>query len=322
MRTVPHDMTQHSTYRWTSLRAGPLALDGGSMFGLVPKAVWSKLSPPDESNRIRLTHNCLLLRKVDDPAAPPVLIEVGSGDKFDAKMRAIFGLSEYSITDALREAGVDPGSLRDVIVSHLHFDHAGGLARLARNGETADWSTGDLAVKRTFSNARVHVQRREWDDAIANHSVMTRTYLRENLEPVREQLALLDSPPPFPVGHVPHKADAPATPLEQRIREVLPGINAFVVPGHTWGQQAILFTDDRGRTMVFTPDVLPTVHHIGAAYNMAYDVEPYVSMNSRRWFLDEAAKRDWLLVLDHEPDHPLQRVRADGKGWYKLVREE
>src|SRR5207253_8561986 len=112
----------------------------------------------------------------DDPAAAPVLIEVGSGDKFDAKMRAIFGLSEYSIVDSLSEAGVDPESFRDVIVSHLHFDHAGGLTRRARDGEIADWSAGELVVKRTFPNARIHVQQREWDDAIANHSVMTRTY--------------------------------------------------------------------------------------------------------------------------------------------------
>ena len=91
------------------------------------------------------------------------------------------------------------------------------------------------------------------------------------------------------------------------------------MPGHTWGQQAILFTDERGRTVVFTPDVMPTVNHVGAAYSLAYDVEPYTTMITKRWFLAEAAERDWLLILDHEPGNPCMRVRPDGKGWYVLV---
>ena len=103
--------------------------------------------------------------------------------------------------------------------------------------------------------------------------------------------------------------------------EVLPGIFVFLVPGHTWGQQAVLFTDDQGRTVVFTPDVMPTVDHLGAAYSLAYDVEPYITMVTKRWFLAAAAKNDWLLVLDHEVKTPIVRVRPDGKGWYLLVPE-
>ncbi|MCS7033946.1 MAG: MBL fold metallo-hydrolase, partial [Phycisphaerae bacterium] len=99
------------------------------------------------------------------------------------------------------------------------------------------------------------------------------------------------------------------------------GVWVFRVPGHTWGQQAVLFHDDHGRTVVFTPDVMPTVWHVGAAYNLAYDVEPYMSMVSRRWFLNEAASRNWLLVLDHDPATPLVRVQPDGKGWFVLQPE-
>ena len=120
----------------------------------------------------------------------------------------------------------------------------------------------------------------------------------------------------------PGKDEAPPTPLVSRKLEVFPGISVFRVPGHTWGQQAVCFNDDRGRTVVFTPDVLPTINHVGAAYNMAYDVEPYISTNTRRWFLEEAVKGDWLLVLDHEPGNPCCRVKRDGKGWYELVAEE
>ena len=102
---------------------------------------------------------------------------------------------------------------------------------------------------------------------------------------------------------------------------VLPGIDVFLVPGHTWGQQAVRFEDVAGRTVVFTPDVMPSVHHLGAAYSLAYDVEPYTSMITKGWLLEAAAERDWLLVLDHEPAAPLQRVAPDGRGWFELRPE-
>jgi glyoxylase-like metal-dependent hydrolase (beta-lactamase superfamily II) len=206
-----------------------------------------------------------------------------------------------------------------VIVSHLHFDHAGGLTRRLRSGEAPDV----LGAKRTFPNATIHVQRREWEDALANRSVMTCTYLPENLHPIREQLHLVESPPPFPPGHVPTRRDElPPTRVAERPTETLPGISVFSVPGHTWGQQAVMFTDDRGRTVVFSPDIIPTANHVGAAYNMAYDVEPFVSTVTRHWYLKEAAEMDWVLVLDHEPGNPVKRVRADGKGWFELIDGE
>ena len=154
---------------------------------------------------------------------------------------------------------------------------------------------------------------------MANKSVMTRTYLRDNFEPLQAFFRSVDSPLPFPEGYSPGRDELPATSLDERMTQVLPGIFVFRVPGHTWGQQAILFTDERGRTVVFTPDVMPTVNHVGAAYSLAYDVEPYTTMITKRWFLAEAAERDWLLILDHEPGNPCMRVRPDGKGWYVLV---
>jgi glyoxylase-like metal-dependent hydrolase (beta-lactamase superfamily II) len=312
-------------YRWQLLRAGPLLLDGGGMFGIIPKVVWNRTVPCDERNRITLSHNCLLLSRADaDPgASEKILIESGSGDKLDEKFRQIFGLTDRTVESAVIEAGVKPDDVAHAIVSHLHFDHAGGLTRLARDSETPDWaSPAGMRVKLTFPRAAIHAQRREWIDALANTSVMTRTYFKENLEPLRERLHLLDSPPPFPAGVVPRRDELPGSPVSARETEVLPGISVFLVPGHTWGQQAVKFTDDRGRTVVFTPDVMPTVNHVGAAYNLAYDVEPYTSMLTRRWFLSEAAANDWLLVLDHEPGNPLVRVRADGKGWFTLVPQE
>jgi glyoxylase-like metal-dependent hydrolase (beta-lactamase superfamily II) len=294
-------------YDWRLLRAGPLLLDGGGMFGVVPRVVWSKLITPDEQHRIKLAHNCLLLQN----DSHKIVIETGSGNKLDPKMAKIFGIEDYFIHNAVEEAGVRCEDIDHVIVSHLHFDHAGGLTR--RDG---------AGVKLTFLNARVIVQRREWDDANANRAVMTRTYYRENLDPIRERLQLVDSMQPFKPGEAMDRDQLPATSVEQRKTEVLPGLDVFLIPGHTWGQQAIRFADARGRSVVFTADAMPTVHHVGAAYNLAFDVEPYMSTLTRHWLLAAAAKDDWLLVLDHEPGNPLVRVREDGKGWFKLVEDQ
>src|SRR5437773_2821512 len=119
-------MSTTARYRWQLLRAGPLKLDGGGMFGVVPRVLWSKALPPDERNRVTIGHNCLLLRRVDDPADITV-IETGSGDKLDTKMQEIFGLTGRTILDALAEADVQPRDVKRAIVSHLHSDHAGGL---------------------------------------------------------------------------------------------------------------------------------------------------------------------------------------------------
>ena len=303
-------------YDWTLLDAGPIALDGGGMFGVVPRVLWQKSFPPDETNRITLGHNCLLLRPADLPDARPVLIETGSGDKFDAKMRAIFGLGDRTILTALQEQKVGPADVGHVVVTHLHFDHAGGLTRLAADDEEPDWTGDDgLRVMRSFPNARIYVQRREWDDALLNNSVMTKTYLPEHLLPIEPQLKLLETPPPFPAGFVPRRDERPPGTLAGRSEEVLPGLSVFNVPGHTWGQQAVLFTDARGRQVCFVPDVMPTVAHAGPAYSLAFDVEPYTSSITRQWLLAEAAAGDWRLVLDHEPNTPVVTVVRGDKGF-------
>lgn len=317
-----------SVYSWRLLRAGEFRLDGGSMFGLIPRSVWSRHVPTDDRGRITVQHNCLLL----EGGGRLALIEAGTGDKLDAKSKELFAMQDRSVLDALHEADCRPEDIHGVAVTHLHFDHAGGLTRLCRPGETPDW-TGpasgmagarpDHGVKRAFPYARVYAQQREWDDACANRSVMTRTYFADHLEPVREQLSLVDSPRAFAVGVIPDREAMPPMPVALRESALagLAGVSVFLTPGHTWGQQAIKFTDTKGRVVVFTPDVMPTAAHVGATYNLAYDVEPYTSMVTRRWFLAEAALNEWLLVLDHEPGNPVRRVRANDKGWYDLVEE-
>jgi glyoxylase-like metal-dependent hydrolase (beta-lactamase superfamily II) len=318
-------------YRWRLLRAGPLLLDGGSMFGVIPRTIWTRSIRPDDRNRVALQHNCLLLEGIERDASlgrtRRVLIETGTGDKLPPKLRDIFGIGDRSVEPAVTEAGIEPGAIDDVVVSHLHFDHAGGLTRLCRARETPDWiaSPGrgptmeSQAVRLTFPRATVHVQREEWEDALANRAVMTRTYYRDHLEPIAGRVRTWDSPRPFPAGHRAGRNDMPATGVASRLTEVVPGIRVLSVPGHTWGQQGVMFEDETGCTVVFTPDVMPTVHHVGAAYNLGYDVEPYTSMLTRHWLLEEAVRGEWLLVLDHEPGEPRQRVERDGSGWYRLT---
>ncbi len=378
--STPAVSPESPRYAFTPLRAGSFKLDGGSMFGLIPRSVWSRSVPPDDKGRITVAHNCLLLERVDAPAAHStsslhhsvtpslpkrILIEVGTGDKLDPKMREIFDLEKNSsgpnagkprtIVDCLAEhsgGGVTPEQIDAVICSHLHFDHAGALTRLAHPGETPQWPVppnddggGGSAHTRgnclTFPNATIHTQLREWNDAVNNRSVMTKTYYRDHLLPIAEKIRLTDSPRPFPTGYTPDRDEMPRTTIEQResdpfaplfsnlkseISNLTSGISVFLTPGHTWGQQAIKFTEPppphgKGRTIVFTPDVMPTIAHNGAAYSLSYDVEPYTSMISRRWFLTEAARRDWVLHLDHEPGHPLVRVRENAKGWFDLIPE-
>lgn len=337
-------------YRYTLLRAGTFRLDAGSMFGLIPRVVWQRSLPAsmlDDRGRVTLQHNCLLLERLDDPvaasapadAAPSsmreapklLLLEVGTGDKLDDASRDIFALERRSIVDALGEVNCRPQDVSGVVLSHLHFDHAGAITRLALPGESPDWTgaassfgakRADHAVKLTFPNASVVSQRREWDDALANRSVMTRTYFTDHLAPMAaslgERLVLVASPPPFAPGLTPDKGDEPGAAHAQRETEVYPGVFVFQVPGHTWGQQATRFVGPDGRSVVFTPDVMPTAWHVGQAYSLAYDVEPYTSMITRTWFLATAAREGWVLCLDHEPGHPFKTVHANGKGWYEL----
>jgi len=262
-------------YEWKVLRAGAFRLDGGSMFGIVPKALWARMVEPDDANRIPLQTNCLLL----DDGSNRVLIETGYGGKWAPKDRSIFALEDRTVVDALREVGVDAAAIDVVIVTHLHFDHAGGLTHLGSGGEPVP----------SFPNARIVVQKTEWADALANKSTMTKTYLRSHLDPVAEQVRTVEGE-----------------------TEVMPGLTVWPMPGHTWGQQAVRFAT-AGGTVCFPGDVIPTANHAGPAFNMGYDMLPYRNMLSKQALLARAEAEGWTIVLDHEPGAPAVRVTRDGE---------
>jgi glyoxylase-like metal-dependent hydrolase (beta-lactamase superfamily II) len=187
---------------------------------------------------------------------------------------------------ALRTADIEPESIRDVVLSHLHFDHAGGLT----------YQDGGR-LRATFPAARVHAQRVEFEDARANFGVMTATYREENFTPIDA----LD-----------------AWTLHDGEGEIIPDVRARPSPGHTRGHQSLVI-DGGQRTLVYSGDVLPTAAHVGAAYNMGYDLFPLDNRATKQALLRDAAERGWLLALDHEPGEPICTVRADGK-WFALQR--
>ncbi len=273
-----HIMT---TWSWRVLQAGAFKLDGGAMFGVVPKALWNRMVDSDDANRIPMQTNCVLLERKD---GYKVLIEAGYGNKFGAKDRKIFSLESRWIGDALAEIGVEREEINSVVVSHLHFDHAGGLTYI----------DGDETPRPSFPNASIYTQRIEWDDALANKSTMTKTYLVDHLKPIQDQVVFLHGE-----------------------AEIFPGLRVKPVPGHTWGQQAILFDDEIG-TICFPGDVLPTINHVGSAFNMAYDMLPYQNMLTKQALLAEAMQENWRLVLDHEPGQPLVFVGRNEGGRYTL----
>ncbi len=249
------------------------------MFGVVPRAIWSRMAPPDEANRIALQTNCLLL----ESEGHRVLVETGCGAKWSVKLRGMFAIEDRTVCNALQEQNVSPSDISDVIVTHLHFDHAGGLTQFGEDGSPIP----------VFDNATVHVQGREWEDALANRSTMTGTYLRTHLDPIAGCVSLLDGS-----------------------QQILPGIRSLPMPGHTWGQQAVLIETADG-TVCFPGDVMPTRHHVGAPYSMGYDMLPYENMLTKRMLLEQAAELSWTLVLDHDPDQAVHRVHADGD-WFTL----
>jgi glyoxylase-like metal-dependent hydrolase (beta-lactamase superfamily II) len=263
---------------WTlhTVEAGGLWLDGGAMFGSVPKPLWSKTNPPDERNRIHLAMRCALLVG----HGRRVLVDVGLGEKSDAKFRDIFRVEDHPrLEDSLAALGFAPADVTDVVLTHLHFDHAGGST--ARDGERL--------VPR-LPNARWHVQRANWDNAHAPNPRERASYLRENFDPLAEA-GVLDW------------WDGAAKPW--------PGVTMIPAQGHTRGQQLVR-VEGGGRVAYFVADLIPTASHVRIPFVMGYDVAAIETMAEKQALLAQAADEGAWIVIEHDPDVALARPQRDG----------
>ncbi|MBD3167108.1 MBL fold metallo-hydrolase [bacterium] len=267
------------------LEDGAFRLDGGAMFGVVPKVMWQKLAPPDDSNRILLHANCLLVKT----GSETVLIDTGLGGKWDDKTRNMFAVDEpRRLMTELARCDVAKEDVTHVVQSHLHFDHAGGGTYVDTDGK----------LKVQFPHAKYIVQKGEWD--VANHPNLRdrMSYLPENLEPLEEAgvLELVDG-------------DA----------EVLPGIRMRVTGGHTRHHSIIQVTSD-GHTLVFNADLIPTASHLHVPYVMGYDLYPQQTMDFKSHYLPEAHENGYLMIFEHGPSLKAGHLKKDDRGRWKAER--
>jgi glyoxylase-like metal-dependent hydrolase (beta-lactamase superfamily II) len=259
-----------------ALDGGTQRLDGGAMFGVVPKPLWERRIPADERNRIPLAMRCLL---VETPDAL-VLIDNGAGNKESEKFVDIYGIqnagSPTRLEDAIRAAGFAPADVDVVVDTHLHFDHAGGNTLRDEEGR----------IRLAFPRARYVAQRGEFEFAHRDNERIRASYLPHNFDPVMEagRLDLLDG-------------DA----------EIVPGLTYRRTPGHTPHHASVLVRSE-DETACFLADVIPTTAHLPLAWIMGYDVEPLVTLETKRALLAEAAREDWLLVFEHDPVTPWGRL--------------
>ena len=258
---------------------GTFRLDGGAMFGVVPRTLWAREKPPDDENRILMGTNCLLARRGDEL----LLVDTGLGDKGDAKFREIFALEDGAVRlpDSIRQAGYEPEDVTHVVSSHLHFDHSG-------------WNTVEREGRLvpTFPNARYWIERGEAEHARDPNPRDRASYDPRNLEPLFE---------------------AGVVELFDDTAEPMPGVRVVKAAGHNRDMAIVLFGDDgagRGasRRLAFLADLVPTAAHVPVPWVMGYDLYPVTTMDNKARWLARFAEEDWLVVFEHDPEVPLARL--------------
>jgi len=270
-------MPQIGPYTLHTIDCGRFRLDGGAMFGIIPQNLWARRMPPDQSNRIRMCMRCLLLEGNDQL----ILIDTGAGDKYDQRFRDIYALETYPLTESIHQAGFHVDEITDVILTHLHFDHAGGSTQYC----------GDHRVVPTFPNAIYHLQCDHLSEARNPNVREHASFFPENFGPL------------LSTGQL-------ATHSGSKI--LYPGIEVIVVNGHTTAQQLVKIIGEQG-TLLFCADLLPTIHHLRGPWIMAYDVRPLVTITEKFNILNEAYHQNWHLFFEHDPDVEVASVqKTDG----------
>jgi len=270
---------QIGNYKLSVVNTGFFRLDGGAMFGIIPKNLWEKTNPPDDQNRIKLATRNLLLEN----GSRKILVDTGMGDKWDEKAKKIYDIDQKrnSIEIALHELNLKPEDITDVILTHLHFDHTGGSTK----------SEKDKLVP-AFPNAKYFVQKKNYEWAMNPSERDKGSYINENFVPLFEQGVLnLISDESFDNE-----------------------IDFIVVNGHTFGQQLLKISDSKN-TILYCCDLFPTTSHIPLPYVMGYDLQPLITVTEKKKILPVAVEENWKLFFEHDPETVLATVINTDKGF-------
>ena len=245
---------------------GYFRLDGGAMFGVVPKPLWSKIEPADERNRILLSLNPLVIRS----KAGIFLVDAGIGSGWDEKRRDIFGIEQpQTLHSSLEALGISKNDVTGVICTHLHFDHIGGAVEKAEDG----------AIRPAFPNAKYYIQRGEWECAVKPNERTRASYISEHFISLKKAAVI-------------HFLDGSG--------EIAPGIAVEVTGGHTLHHQ-IIFVRSDGRTACYFGDLIPTSSHLHLPYIMGYDTHPVDTLAAKKRLIEQAITEHWLVIFSHSP---------------------
>ena len=271
---------QIGQYELHSIETGRFSLDGGAMFGIVPKPLWNKLNPSDDENRIEMALRSLLI--MDDKRK--ILVDTGIGTKFPEKHKEIYKIdqSKYNLTSSLEKYSMEAKDITDVILTHLHLDHVGG----------ATYKEGNK-YKLTFPNAAHYVQKRHHEWALKPSGKDKGSFIREDFEPIENEgkLRLVD-------GYA----------------MILPNIDIIISDGHTVSQQLVKISDGRN-TLVYCGDLIPFASHIRTPYIASYDIYPLTTIEEKESLLSRACNGEWTLFFEHDPVIEAVKVRKAEKGY-------
>ena len=265
------------------IETGNFMLDGGAMFGVVPKALWERTNPSDTKNRIKMAARSLLIEDGDRL----VLIDTGMGNKQSDKFYGHYALwGDHTLDGSLQKAGFHRDDITDVFLTHLHFDHCGGAIHYNAHG----------ILEPAFKNARFWSHQNHWDWAMKPNPREKASFLSENILPIHEsgQLELL-------------------TGTEKQLEKTTLGFDILLMDGHT-EKQMLPMIRYQGKTIVFAADLIPTVGHLPVPYVMGYDTRPLLTLEEKASFLDRAIKEDFLLFLEHDAENELISLEQTAKG--------
>lgn len=281
-----------------SVNTGYFKLDGGAMFGVVPKSMWNKINPADENNMCRWALRCLLI----EDGNKLILVDNGIGDKQDAKFFGHYYLHEMQTIDAcLGKYGFSKNDITDVFLTHLHFDHCGGSVE----------REGDKLVT-VFKNATYWSNEQHWNWAVNPNDREKASFLKENILPIQEsgQLKFLDVSSELSIAN----QDSTATSILTTRHSLLTGnLSFFAVNGHTESMM-LPKINYKGKTIVYMADLLPSHGHIPIPYIMAYDMFPLTTLKEKKLFLQEAVDNEYILFFEHDAQHECCTLQQTEKG--------